>query len=104
MPWKPKQVPCIVHVGYASPQIYWQLCGAYGAYGAWIFRLYTGYPLFPGENEVGAKDVYPGRRVVLCQSDPHQTCLLSQVEQLACIMEIFGASGTAILVMPIHLK
>lgn len=59
----------LVHVGYASPQIYWwQL---YGAYGAWIFRLYTGYPLFPGENEVGAKDGYPDTRVVLwIQSDP----------------------------------
>ncbi len=38
--------------------------------GAILAELYTGYPLFPGENEA---------------------------EQLACIMEIFGTPSSAIL-------
>ncbi len=38
--------------------------------GAILAELYTGYPLFPGENEA---------------------------EQLACIMEIFGTPSAAIL-------
>jgi serine/threonine protein kinase len=40
------------------------------SFGAILAELYTGYPLFPGENEA---------------------------EQLACIMEIFGAPGSSIL-------
>lgn len=40
------------------------------SFGAILAELYTGYPLFPGENEV---------------------------EQLACIMEIFGPPSTSIL-------
>ena len=40
------------------------------SFGCILAELYTGYPLFPGENEV---------------------------EQLACIMEIFGLPPTKIL-------
>ena len=40
------------------------------SFGCILAELYTGYPLFPGENEV---------------------------EQLACIMEIFGLPSTSLL-------
>lgn len=40
------------------------------SFGAILAELYTGYPLFPGENEA---------------------------EQLACIMEIFGTPSSSIL-------
>ena len=40
------------------------------SFGAILAELYTGYPLFPGENEA---------------------------EQLACIMEIFGPPSSSIL-------
>ncbi len=40
------------------------------SFGAILAELYTGYPLFPGENEV---------------------------EQLACIMEIFGLPSQSLL-------